>query len=330
MQRFELVATGVRSLAWEERALVDWVAGGARHRLDGASERAGVNYAYRFDAAVTVGAWAVLHERLGTKGLVLRDGRVIRELSRSFYHANDYEYPIAIWLRDGRALLAHCPERYNQLEIEDLETGERLTRTPTGRAPADYFHSRLAVSPDGRRLLSAGWVWHPWDAVVWYDVAHALADGGHLDGLEGSTASSRNVGLAEEGSAAWLDDDRILLGGTAECEDPEEATDAPEPRLRPCGLAVWDVPEKRWTSSVVLPDPPGVLMPVGDGRVVTFFRHPRLVEIATGRVVDEWPDLPTGTQASAIRPNMPIVALDRPGRRFAVVRDDRIVVIALA
>ena len=47
--------------------------------------------AYRFDAACVSpsGGYAVIYERLGTKGLLLRDGVIVREIDRSFYHASD-------------------------------------------------------------------------------------------------------------------------------------------------------------------------------------------------------------------------------------------------
>ncbi len=64
---------------------------------------------------------------------------------------------------------------YNRLEIEDARTGEPLTAGPE-REPDDFFHSRLAVSPSGRYLLSAGWVWHPWGCLVVFDLRQALAD----------------------------------------------------------------------------------------------------------------------------------------------------------
>src|SRR6185437_17111881 len=38
----------------------------------------------------------------------------------------------------------------------------------------DIFHSRLAVSTDGRHLLSAGWIWQPFDTVEIYDLPLAL------------------------------------------------------------------------------------------------------------------------------------------------------------
>src|SRR4029453_17234961 len=181
-------ATGVRTLCWMGDDLVDWAAGGVIYHLDGSSTPAGVFYAYRFDAAVAApsGRYVALYERLGTKALLLDNGRLLRELDRSYYHAHVYEYPIALFaLPDGREVVAHCPESYRQLEIEEIASGRRLTARKKAR-PADFFHSRLAVNPNSTRLLSAGWIWHPVDSVSTYDLKRALADPASLDRLSDS------------------------------------------------------------------------------------------------------------------------------------------------
>jgi hypothetical protein len=49
--------SGLRSLAWDGDALVDWLAGG-RYSLDGAYESLNVGSSYRFDAAVGLGSGA--------------------------------------------------------------------------------------------------------------------------------------------------------------------------------------------------------------------------------------------------------------------------------
>jgi hypothetical protein len=230
-------------------------------------------------------------------------------------------------------LLAHCPKSYARIEIDDAETGERLTHS-TSRKEADFFHSRLSVSPAGKRLLSAGWVWHPWDAVVSFDIEAALADPTLLDDLQGA-ASSRNVDVAEESSAAWVDDDTLLIGGSDEAEYPEEATalDAQRtgPRLHPNGIAVFDVRAGAYTRSAEIGYPPGVMMPVGRHHVVTFFDCPRLVSLNSGRVVHAWSDLATGKVVSSIVRSQPYptFALDPVRTRFAVAVTGGIEVVTI-
>jgi len=326
-----------RSLCWRGDALVDWVIGGNVWTLDGAFRDACRSWGYgRLDAAVAdpTGRWAVVHERTGTAGILLCDGEIVREIHRSPYHADAFVYPVCLFPgRAGRTLLAHCPDHYARIEIDDAATGERLTRSDSRDLP-DFFHSRLAASPTQKRLLSAGWVWHPIDAVVWFDIEAALVDPTLLDGLEGAPGA-RNVCLAEESSAAWLDDDTLVIGSSDEAEDPEEAeaADAEEPgaRLSPRGMAVYDIRAGRYTQSVRLGYPPGIMMPVGRRHVVTFYQWPRLVSLDAGRVVHEWSDISTGEVVSSIvhdRPQ-PVIALDASRARFAVANGKAVEVVTI-
>lgn len=334
--RMSVPAEGVCSLAWCGDALVDWVGGGERYGLDGLVRPSNVAYSYRFDAAVAndTGEVAVIYERGGTKALVLSSGEVVREINRHFYHADVYDFPVCLWVdRDGRTLIAHCPEEYNRIEIEDAITGERLTAS-AGRKPVDFFHSRLQVSRGGKRLLSAGWVWHPWDAVCFFDLSEALTNPASLDVLDGQTPYSFNVCLAEESSACWQTDDRLLIGAGSEEEDPEETKELEGIlRLRPDGIAVYDIPSKTYISSIVSEAPAGIMMPIGEDMVVAFFDHPRLVSLSDGSVIERWPDLPTGNRMSSIAmaspEPQPQLALDPAHRRFAVSTEDAIHIVEL-
>lgn len=330
-----LPAANVRSLVFQGDALVDWVEGGWMYGLDGSERRPHRRYAYRFDAAVAcpTGRLAVITERLGTKGLLLdATGQVIRELDRSYYHADDYLYPVALWRSPatGHSLLAHCPASYDRVEIDDLDTSARLTVSPD-RSPTDWFHSRLQASPSGTRLLSAGWVWHPWDVVGWFDLERALADPTHLD-TPRFAEGSLHIGLAEESSAAWQTDDTVLIGSSAEPEDPEEAEEAGDTlRLVSPGVAVVDVRTGRVLRSLSLTHPPGEVMPVGADRVLTLYEHPRLYHL-DGPLLHAWPELATGVSVGSIqpcRPAPPAVALDPAGARFAVATPRGIAVVSL-
>lgn len=90
--------------------------------------------------------------------------------------------------------------------LEDAGTGERLSAR-TGEV-ADFFHSRLRFSPGGGHLLSAGWVWHPWDALAVYDVAAVLADPTLLNTLpEVATTDFPHVMR----SADFLSEDQVIV-----------------------------------------------------------------------------------------------------------------------
>ncbi len=325
----------VASLAWQGDALVDWVGGGKVFYPDGTVEDPRVGWAYPFDAscATADGRFAIIYQRRGTKALLLRDGKLQRELNRSFYHADVYDYPICIWpAPDSRVLIAHCPEDYRRIDIEDAETGTRLTNGD--RKPEDFFHSRLMVNPSGTRFLSAGWVWQPWEAVVYYDIAEAVHDPSHLDNVDNHAPGALNVGLAEEGSACWQTDKRVLIGGTTEENsppDPEDLASIGEPRLHARGIAIYDVVEKKYIRSVVIDDVPGEMMPVGESHAICFCGNPRLVSLESGQVLSRWDDLDTGPVhgPTVEERKFPPLAIDIANRRFAVYDSDKITVIQI-
>jgi hypothetical protein len=327
----KLSTTGVQTLTWHGDVLVDWAGGHSQYSMDGSSKRGGyTSYGRRFDCAIAAadGRHVVVYERLGTKALLLRDGRLGRELNRSFYHAGAYEYPITfVTLPNGDTGLVHCPEEYNRLEIDDALTGERLT--VGDRKPSDFFHSRLAGNPSGTKFLSAGWVWHPWDAVEFFSVEEALRNPCTLDRGQ-SLPNAPHVGAVPESSAAWLDDDLVVVAGADEADDNED-TDQRPPRLQPFGLAKFKQTTGECLSAVVLPEVGGTIMPVGLDHVVSFYREPKLVRIDTGAVLHRWTGLASGVQDSSICHHLtvpiPPIALDSKGSRFAVASANMITVV---
>jgi hypothetical protein len=319
-----IAVAGVRSLVWDRGSLVDWVAGGRRVRADGAIDEPSVRYAYTFDAATSLAAsgYAVLYTKSGTKGLILCDGEVVREIDRSFYHANVYEYPIVPFrLASGREVIAHCPADYCRLDIEDLVSGELLTASGL-RSPSDFFHSRLAVSPNGRWLLSAGWHWHPLDAVYVYDIATALADPTHLDG--------RGLGIASD---AWADECNVCFtpnGQLVVSVNGIEKDDAEVADGLPAEIQTYDLERREKVACVQTLERFGASMPVGDRHLLALFGHPRLIDLQTGAVVRSWPHIKSGTQAGSLLVGCeppPPFAFDPVGKRCAVADASGITVL---
>jgi hypothetical protein len=310
----------VSSLCWSGDALVDPVGGLVRYALDGTSFDPCVRYAYRFDRAVMSpdGRYSVLYESLGTTGLLLDGTRVVRQLTRDFYHAHTHDYPVALHtLPSGRTLLAHCPESYCVVELEDAATGERLTKRDN--TPVDIFHSRLQFSPDGRYLASAGWIWHPVDAASVFDVARALEEPASLDSAALMEGVEGGIFLL---SVAFGAKDTLVFMRIEESRDDARFF-----------LGTYSLTEKKVLSEVELEEPAGPLMVLDAEHVVDFFQHPKLVSRSTGRVVQCWEDLDTGKALGSMRshlPPPPPFAMDPANRRFAVGTASGIEVITLA
>jgi hypothetical protein len=327
-------AAGVRSLCWRGDELVDWVGGGRAFALSGIERESSVHYAYRFDAATASpdGRFVAIYERLGTKGLLLHDGKLLRELDRSHYFADAYEYPVALFDEPGgRLLLAHCPRRYNCIELDEVVTGDSLTASAE-RSPSDFFHSRLAASPSGKRLLSAGWVWHPLGVVEHFDIARALEDPHHLDCGDPLPHSAGGC-LAEVSSACWLGDDHVAVASSGESDDRPNSHEDGQPGLRPRGLAVYDLANRTCIRAFRLDEPPGTILAIGTRHVLSLYRHPKLIDLSTGKVAHTWTDLGSGLQDGSILSGLgddarpPAMAFDPVTNRFAIVGGDAITVI---
>jgi hypothetical protein len=332
----------VPALEWDGDDLVAPENGPIRWAPDGTKHEPRVfrTFGGPFDRGVAsaCGRYRVLYAERGTKALLLDRGELVRELDRSYYHAEDFDYPAAVGaLPDGRDVVVHCPKAYNELQIDDVHTGERLTVGP--RRPQDVFHSRLSVSPDGNHLLAVGWVWHPFGVASVFSLPDALADPTTLDG--DGVAPLADVDAGEITCAGWLDADRIAVTTAYE----EHATNAEKEAgtnagtggdtdvgaLGPGQVGVWSLRAGRWLHRSALAFEAGVTLVRGE-HLVTLHHHPRLVDPATGRVLAEWPEVPSGSWTYCFGVNhvpTPVAALHPDGTRLALATPGAITVIEL-
>jgi len=274
------------------------------------------------DRAVFHGDFAVVYPERGTSARVFEGGEPLREIPRAEYHAEDYDYPVAIGSVDGRDVLVHCPEEYNRLEIDDLRTGERLTAGE--RTPEDCFHSRLSISPDGRHLLVAGWVWHPYGIVQVFDLRKALTDPAHLDG---AGVLPMSPGLdAEVASACWLDADRVAVATNEETLHDEDG-DGPDVDVQT--LAVWSLSRAGWISVVRTAEALGTIFARSGEEVLALHGHPRVLRVATAEVTGAWPEVevPTRDGAFGVTHMESAVAAVRADGRMAVASGPEIVAL---
>ncbi len=331
-KQWSFPAQKVSSLNWQGDTLIDWVQGGKIYDLDGKTHRIVVNYAYRFNAAKISpsGKFAVIYERNGTKGLILNyEQRIVREINRSFYYGHVYDYPVTLFqLPNGREVIAHCPEHYCQIEIEDTFSGERLT-AKADRKPIDIFYSRLAVHNTGQYLLSASWVWSPWDAVTVWDISTTLANPSLPDGYGIAPRTA-----AEVSSAAFRLDHSIILTTSDDSIEDIEDEGNPDPLLPagPRSIAVFDLTEQRFLSIVKSEETIGEIMPVGSRHCINFYEHPKLVDLSSGHIIHRWPELKTSKQISSItwgRIEIPPLALDPSHYRFAIASETEISIVTI-
>jgi hypothetical protein len=169
------------------------------------------------------GRFAAVANARGRHGAVadLQTGGVTMRLDRGGYRVEHSNFPAAFAAIDGRTVLIHGTD-WNRLDVSDPRTGELLT--PRAHAPhqqdgerpdhdLDYFHGGLAVSPDGRFVADNGWVWHPFGAVVVWDVRRWLRE----NPWESEDGPSRRPlcwrDYFWDGPLCWVDDDRLAVWG---------------------------------------------------------------------------------------------------------------------
>jgi hypothetical protein len=322
-KEIRIEAPSLSTLLWDGDELVD-VMSEVRVHINGSITPRSRSAGYPFDRAVGVRQgdvfWSVAYANRATKALLLKDDKFQRELNRSFYFANAYDYPMAITiLPNGRVVLIHCPNEYDTLEVEDAETGTTLA---TKVSPMMEFHSRLAVSPNARYLLDSGWFWHPRGG-AWACDLQLLLENREQSGSEFDFALG-----AEIDSVAFLGDDEIMIASTENIVDEE----IPQTGLGPRRLGLWSMATAQWLSQAELSEPCGMLMPWRNW-VISFYGHPKAIEIATGKVVHRWDHLSTGKQIGSIDlgdPPPPPIALDPLNGRFAVSDKNGVSIVTLA
>lgn len=312
---------GVATLAWDGDELVDGM--NCRvFQLDGVIRDPQMFLGYPFDRALCRRSgdvlWILVYENRGTKALLLKNGKVHRELNRSYYFAKSFDYPIALaTIHSNRVVVVHAPDSYDSISIEDVETGEVLGTKKSGEME---FHSRLSVSGNGEFVVSAGWFWHPLGG-AWLC---------SIDEVCGRNRQIAEVGFsfgAEIDSVGFLGDDRLVLSSTKDVINEQ----IPSPGLGPRRLAVWSIRDGNWLSNVPLKAPTGMIMPWKEWGI-SFYDYPKAIELATGKVVHRWKHLRTGRQIGSIElgtPPPPTIALDPQNGRFAIADEKAITVVTL-
>lgn len=327
IERKTLNAKYLQTLSWLDGGLVDW-ANGSRYFLNDESKSSTHFSAFKWDSstASSDGKYAFIYQKLGTKGAILKDGKIIREVNRSSYFADTYEYPAAIFkAKNGRTYLIHCPVEYNRLEIEDIETGEIVTNVPE-RKPADFFHSRLEVNQANSHFLSKGWVWHPVDFIGSFDVEACIKNPLLLDNGGLSPVELRME--MEIGTASFIDNGHILFGTKELLAD--ETLDEEETFAVPPGhIAVWDIEANTISKPVKVDGKFGNLYAIDESFTWDTFGHPKIINIKTGKIEEEIKDITSGEQDSSIRPKSddPIKTFDSSTKQLAFGMGDKIEVL---
>jgi hypothetical protein len=305
----------VLSIDWLDNKLIDWNGGGKFIERNKEGEFIHSSYSRYFDACISMpdGQYQFLFTRGHTKGLLLKEGELLREINRCYYHAQTYEYPAAFVQYEGRTYLIHCPKKYSQIDFEDVETGELITNK-VGRTPSSFFHSRFLVSPNGKHFLSRGWAWHPYSQIYVFDIAACIADPFLLDCTHRYPTDVRT----EINAAYFMDNERILIASS----DGEPPMDEEDPGvLLENNMAIWNFVTDEVTNVVPVEGGFGNLFVIDENLTWDMYDHPKIIHIPTGKIIASLPDLKTGTvRSSFLGKGDPQISFNRETGEIAVLK----------
>ncbi|MES1226919.1 MAG: hypothetical protein ABUT20_66205 [Bacteroidota bacterium] len=322
MKRQSIKTNYLQTICWMGNSIIDWASAGKRYTPGGQVDEL-FKYTFGFgDSAITSsdGQYAFIYQKLGTKGLLLKNGEILREINRSYYCADAYEYPAAFFTIGNRTFLIHCPFKYCRLDFEDVETGEIITSSPD-RNPSDFFHSRLEISPTGKYLMSKGWFWHPWDDIKLFNIEQCIQTPALLDQSE----IYPNVGT-EICTAGFITDNKVLLGSS----DEPAINDNLLENLPPKHIAIWDI-ELNQISKPVKPEIEfGNLFVINEKYTWDIFQFPKIIDLETGEVTDQDKSFNSGLQNSSIIHHvdeLPKVAFNQQTKKLAITNGDNIEIL---
>jgi len=279
------------TIDWLNEDIIDWASAGKLYCMDGSTRQIGrYHFAFSFDGAITSddGVYAFIYKRLGTKGLLLKHGEIIREINRPYYHAEVYEYPATFMSYNNKTYLVHCPVDYCRLDFEEVETGVIVTDV-RDRKPVDVFHSRLSVSPDDKYLMVCGWAWHPVDTVELFNIGKCFENPHLLDKADLSPDFGTQIN-----SSSFIDHSRILIHSSK--EEPFQEN----PILPPGHIAIWNFVTDELSGAVPIDTELGNIFAIDQKRAWDMYKFPKIVNIETGKIECSIKEINSGIQNSSI------------------------------
>ncbi len=175
---------------------------------------------------------ALNREPASNEGLVINliSGERVFTLADYKYHSEETDYPIAFYIHQGQCCIIHASE-WNRLDLTNLETKQCLTLrdiNETSEAQRENalfteWAGELKISPDGKRLATIGWVWHPL-GLAWSFNLDDWIDSNKWEADFGNSKIDYAVwDYFWQSPFAWIDAERLIIWG-----DPETGSDIPE------------------------------------------------------------------------------------------------------
>jgi len=166
--------------------------------------------------------------------------------------------------------------------------------------------------------MSKGWVWHPIDEIVVFDVKECINNPLLLDNAQ----FYPNVGV-EICTASFIDDHRVLIGSTEEVFDEL-------PKLPPKHISIWDLKTNLLSKSTPVKENFGNLFAISDTLTWDLFNFPKIINIDTGDIVDQNTEIDSGKQCSAIineTDYFPAIIFNKQTKQIAIKGHEKIEIL---
>ncbi|MEP0264636.1 hypothetical protein [Dokdonia sp.] len=322
MKRTTIKINYLRTIDWFDNNVIDWNSAGTQYFENGETKQLQkYHFGFVCDGSITSenGEYVLIYQKLGTKGLLLRNGELLREINRSYYQSSVYEFPATFLTFKNRTYLVHCPFGYNQLDFEDAETGKIITNI-SKRKPKDIFHSRLEVSPDNKYIISKGWVWHPIDVIELFDIEKCFENPSLLD--KGINIPNVN---AEISTASFIDNDNILV-----CASKEGWADEETDIIKDGQIATWNFKTGEIINSVNINSEYGNIFAIDKTKCWDLFSYPKIIDLKSGEVIDKIEEIESGKQGSSVihhLTDLPKIAFNKKTKQIAIAKDNTIEIL---
>jgi len=154
---------------------------------------------------------------------------VVMELPGFDYHPTQAPFPVAFFQHQGRTLLVMATD-WDQLDIVDPVTrqclstrdSDAITDTMRENAVFTEWAGELIVSPDGQRVATVGWAWHPVGLAWTFSLTDWLKDRWEAD----FGPSKRMLGECWSyfwfSPMAWLDNQRLIIWGDPSTQNADD------------------------------------------------------------------------------------------------------------
>lgn len=159
----------------------------------------------------------------------LATGNNIFPLNDFAYHSEQTDFPVDFFQHQGQCHIVYASD-WNNLDIINLITKECLTTRHNDEitneqrkdAPFTEWAGELKISPDGKRVATIGWAWHP-VGIAWnFSLEKWITNKWEADFGKSKIILGDAWSYFWHSPFAWLDNEKIIIWGDPATQDSHD------------------------------------------------------------------------------------------------------------